>query len=298
MLAPVTTSPSTRFDRAADREAGVGSIGLQGGLAGLVDQLFVVHEVRPYALRPRGSDGRSDAVAKRSYLSPLLALAGCAAPRQRRRRPARSRRRRSKCRSSRSTISTAISRRRRRRGHRGRRHQAQDRQWRRGASGRRAGRRRESGIPNTVTVSAGDLIGASPLISAQLPRRADHHGDEPRSGSSSLRSAIMNSTRARDELLRMQDGGCEKFTSRQPCAVEPFAGAQLPLSRRQRVRRRTAQTLFPATGIKTSAAGRAHHHRLHRHDAEGHRHDRHAVRRGGLRFADEADDRQCAGARR
>lgn len=78
--------------------------------------------------------------------------------------------------------------------------------------------------PNSVTVAAGDLIGATPISSALFL-------DEPAIKALSLAgldlAAVGNHEfdRGSAELLRMQKGGCEKFTKRVPCAVEPFEGA-------------------------------------------------------------------------
>ena len=63
-----------------------------------------------------------------------------------------------------------------------------------------------AGNPNTVTVSAGDTISASPLISA-------HYLDEPTIGAMNLLGLEFNSVgnhefdRGSDELKRMQAGG-------------------------------------------------------------------------------------------
>lgn len=82
-----------------------------------------------------------------------------------------------------------------------------------------------AGHPNTITVSAGDTIGASPLISA-------NYLDEPTIAAMNLLGLELNSVgnhefdRGTDELKRMQAGGCTKFTRRTPCAVEPFGGAR------------------------------------------------------------------------
>ncbi len=77
---------------------------------------------------------------------------------------------------------------------------------------------------NTVTVAAGDLIGASPLISSLFL-------DEPSIRALSEMGLDVASVgnhefdRGTQELLRIQNGGCEQFTLREPCGVEPFAGA-------------------------------------------------------------------------
>ena len=80
------------------------------------------------------------------------------------------------------------------------------------------------GREHSVTVAAGDLIGASPLASAYFL-------DEPSIAAlSRMRleiAAVGNHEfdRGTAELRRVQDGGCEKHTARQPCALEPFSGA-------------------------------------------------------------------------
>ncbi|HLL31869.1 MAG TPA: metallophosphoesterase, partial [Allosphingosinicella sp.] len=75
---------------------------------------------------------------------------------------------------------------------------------------------------NNIVVSAGDMIGASPLVSALFL-------DEPTIHAMNLIRVDYNAVgnhefdRGQAELLRMQNGGCEKNTVRTPCAVEPFA---------------------------------------------------------------------------
>ncbi|MCH8614703.1 bifunctional metallophosphatase/5'-nucleotidase [Sphingomonas sp. SM33] len=104
------------------------------------------------------------------------------------------------------------------------------------------------GHPNTVTVSAGDTIGASPLISA-------NYLDEPTIAAMNLLGLQFNSVgnhefdRGTGELKRMQTGGCTKFTRRTPCAVEPFAGARFRYLAANAVQG-DGTTIFPATGIK------------------------------------------------
>ena len=105
-----------------------------------------------------------------------------------------------------------------------------------------------SGHPNTVTVSAGDTIGASPLISA-------NYLDEPTITAMNVLGLEFNSVgnhefdRGTDELKRMQAGGCAKFTRRTPCAVEPFGGARFRYLAANAVQA-DGTTIFPATGIK------------------------------------------------
>ncbi|CAA9481442.1 MAG: 5'-nucleotidase [uncultured Sphingomonadaceae bacterium] len=81
--------------------------------------------------------------------------------------------------------------------------------------------------PHSLVLSAGDMIGASPLVSALFL-------DEPTIAAMNLVGVDYNAVgnhefdRGRAELLRMQRGGCGKNTTREPCAVEPFAGARFP----------------------------------------------------------------------
>ena len=112
-----------------------------------------------------------------------------------------------------------------------------------------------AGHANSITVSAGDTIGASPLISA-------NYLDEPTISAMNLLGLELNSVgnhefdRGVDELRRMQAGGCAKFTRRAPCAVEPFAGARFRYLAANVVGA-NGRTIFPATAIKTfqTAAG-------------------------------------------
>src|SRR5205807_4915927 len=101
-----------------------------------------------------------------------------------------------------------------------------------------------AGHPNTVTVSAGDTIGASPLISA-------NYLDEPSIDAMNLLGLEFNSVgnhefdRGTDELKRMQAGGCAKYTRRVPCAVEPFSGARFRYLAANVVQA-DGSTIFPA----------------------------------------------------
>ena len=105
-----------------------------------------------------------------------------------------------------------------------------------------------AGHPNSVTVSAGDTIGASPLISA-------NYLDEPTIDAMNLLGLELNSVgnhefdRGADELKRMQAGGCAKYTRRVPCAVEPFAGARFRYLAANVVQA-DGSTIFPPYAIK------------------------------------------------
>ena len=102
--------------------------------------------------------------------------------------------------------------------------------------------------PNSVTVAAGDLIGASPISSALFL-------DEPTIKALSMAGLDLASVgnhefdKGSAELLRMQKGGCAKNTNRQPCAVERFAGAGFQYLAANVVGQ-NGQTLFPATAIR------------------------------------------------
>jgi len=108
--------------------------------------------------------------------------------------------------------------------------------------------------PNHVVVSAGDMIGASPLVSAVFL-------DEPTIHAMNLigvdYEAVGNHEfdKGRDELLRMQKGGCAKHTARQPCAVEPFSGARFGFLAAN-VLTGDGTTLFPASAIRSFGKGR------------------------------------------
>ncbi|MEO8142293.1 MAG: 5'-nucleotidase C-terminal domain-containing protein [Sphingomicrobium sp.] len=101
---------------------------------------------------------------------------------------------------------------------------------------------------NSVTVAAGDLIGASPIASALFL-------DEPTIrvlDESGLELAAVGNhefDKGPAELKRIQNGGCEKHTNRQPCAVEPYSGARFRYLAANVVGP-DGQTIFPGTSIK------------------------------------------------
>ncbi|HEY5459277.1 MAG TPA: bifunctional metallophosphatase/5'-nucleotidase [Sphingomicrobium sp.] len=105
-----------------------------------------------------------------------------------------------------------------------------------------------TGHANSITVAAGDLIGASPLASAWFL-------DEPTIDALNLAglelAAVGNHEfdKGSSELLRMQKGGCDKFTTRQPCQLEPFKGARFTYLAAN-VQRTDGTTLFPGTAIR------------------------------------------------
>ena len=102
--------------------------------------------------------------------------------------------------------------------------------------------------PNSITVSAGDLIGASPLVSAYFL-------DEPTIQAMNAIGLGLNAVgnhefdKGSAELLRMQNGGCEKHTTRVPCRVEPFSGATFQFLAAN-VHRSDGQTILPGSAVR------------------------------------------------
>ena len=111
-----------------------------------------------------------------------------------------------------------------------------------------AARALRAGQGQSVTVSAGDMIGGSPLISAL-------YLDEPTIAAMEHVGLEFNAVgnhefdRGSAELRRMQQGGCEKHTTREPCAVEPFAGAKFKFLAAN-VFTADGSTIFPGTAIR------------------------------------------------
>lgn len=108
--------------------------------------------------------------------------------------------------------------------------------------------------PNNVVVAAGDLTGASQFASSI-------HLDEPAVGVLNrigLEFAAVGNhefDRGRAELLRLQNGGCEKLTVREPCQLEQFEGAGYSYLAASTLTE-DGSTLFPATGLKTFGKGK------------------------------------------
>jgi 5'-nucleotidase len=134
------------------------------------------------------------------------------------------------------------------------------------------------GHGNTIFVAAGDLIGASPFLSAMFH-------DEPTIESLSMMGLEVASVgnhefdEGKDELLRMQNGGCHPTDKCQ--GPHPFAGARVSLPCRQHHRQGYRQDPVPAL---RDQGVRRHSGRLHRPDAEGHTRDHLAGQRGGTRI--------------
>jgi 5'-nucleotidase len=107
---------------------------------------------------------------------------------------------------------------------------------------------------HSLVISAGDLIGASPLISSYFL-------DEPAIGVMNRIGLDFNAVgnhefdRGWRELLRVQDGGCEQFTMRAPCQVEtPYPGADFGFLAAN-VMQEDGSTLFPAHAIRSFGEG-------------------------------------------
>ena len=105
-----------------------------------------------------------------------------------------------------------------------------------------------AGQRHSVTISAGDMIGASPLVSALFL-------DEPTIVAMAMVGVEFNAVgnhefdKGAAELLRMQRGGCAKHTTKTPCAVELFTGATFNFLAANVVQG-DGTTLFPGSAIK------------------------------------------------
>ncbi|MEH2474689.1 5'-nucleotidase [Nitrobacteraceae bacterium AZCC 2161] len=109
-------------------------------------------------------------------------------------------------------------------------------------------RQLRAGKPNSVFVAAGDLIGASPFLSAMFH-------DEPTIESLSMMGLEIASVgnhefdEGKDELLRMQNGGCHPTDKCQ--GPHPFAGATFHYLAASTIETRTGQPVLPPYEIKT-----------------------------------------------
>jgi len=109
--------------------------------------------------------------------------------------------------------------------------------------------------PLHAVVSAGDMIGATPLTSALFL-------DEPTIEAVNAMGIDFNAVgnhefdKGTPELLRMRRGGCEKLTRLEPCQVNrQFPGANFEFLAAN-VKKADQQTLFPPYGIKTFKQGK------------------------------------------
>lgn len=107
--------------------------------------------------------------------------------------------------------------------------------------------------PHHAMVSAGDLIGASQIASSI-------YLDEPTIGVMNRIGLDFNAVgnhefdSGKRELLRKQQGGCEQYTTREPCQIEQFAGADFKFLSASTFNA-DGSTLFPATGMKSFGSG-------------------------------------------
>lgn len=105
--------------------------------------------------------------------------------------------------------------------------------------------------PNNAVVSAGDLISASPLTSSLFL-------DEPTIETMNEIKIDFNAVgnhefdRGTDELRRLQNGGCQQYTTTKPCQInKDFAGAKFNfLAANVSLKADPQRTLFPAYKIK------------------------------------------------
>lgn len=106
---------------------------------------------------------------------------------------------------------------------------------------------------HSMVISAGDMIGGSPIASSLFL-------DEPTIGVMNRIGIDFNAVgnhefdRGAVELQRIQNGGCEKNTLREPCQVEQYAGADFQFLAAN-VTSQDGQTIFPAYGVKRFGSG-------------------------------------------
>ncbi len=105
----------------------------------------------------------------------------------------------------------------------------------------------EQGHKNTIFVAAGDLIGASPLLSAMFH-------DEPTIESLSMMGLALASVgnhefdEGKDELKRMQTGGCHPVDNCQ--GPHPFKGATFHYLAASTIETATGKTVFPPYDVR------------------------------------------------
>ena len=107
---------------------------------------------------------------------------------------------------------------------------------------------------NHLTVSAGDMIGASQLASSLFL-------DEPAVGVMNRIRLDFNAVgnhefdRGAAELQRLAKGGCQQLSARQPCQLEQWKGAAFPFLAANSLRP-DGTTLFAPTALKSFGSGR------------------------------------------
>jgi 5'-nucleotidase len=108
-------------------------------------------------------------------------------------------------------------------------------------------RQLRTGTRNTIFVAAGDLIGASPFLSAMFH-------DEPTIESLSMMGLEVASVgnhefdEGKDELVRMQNGGCHPVDKCQ--GPHPFLGAKFHYLAASTFEKNTGKTVFPPYEIR------------------------------------------------
>lgn len=108
-------------------------------------------------------------------------------------------------------------------------------------------RQLREGHTNTIFVAAGDLIGASPFLSAMFH-------DEPTIESLSMMGLALSSVgnhefdEGKDELLRMQNGGCHPVDKCQ--GPHPFLGAKFHYLAASTIEKATGRSVFPPYEIR------------------------------------------------
>src|SRR3979411_1305254 len=108
-------------------------------------------------------------------------------------------------------------------------------------------RQLRQGAKNNIFVAAGDLIGASPFLSAMFH-------DEPSIESLSIMGLEVASVgnhefdEGKEELLRMQNGGCHPIDKCQ--GPHPFLGAKFRYLAASTVEKNTGKTIFPPYEIR------------------------------------------------
>ncbi len=107
---------------------------------------------------------------------------------------------------------------------------------------------------NSIFVAAGDLIGASPFLSAMFH-------DEPTIESLSMMGLEVASVgnhefdEGKDELLRMQNGGCHPVDQCQ--GPHPFSGAKFHYLAASTVEKSTGKTILTSRGKRMSRSATA-----------------------------------------
>ncbi len=112
----------------------------------------------------------------------------------------------------------------------------------------------KAGHRHHAVVAAGDMVGASPLVSALFL-------DEPTIEAVNRMGIDFNAVGNHEfdkgwhELLRLKNGGCEKHTVREPCQLNPaFSGANFGLLAAN-TSHDDGRPLLPPTGIKRFTEG-------------------------------------------